>query len=417
MTRINNNKVNKIKPPGKNISTQNRHFENDLPESWKIVKLHDVAEFINGRAFKPSEWGNKGLPIIRIQNLTESSSVINHYDGVYDKKYYVDTGDILLSWSATLDIFKWKKCPALLNQHIFKVKPKKDILSDDYFLYYLKTILQKLKDKTHGSGMKHITKPELVKQEMILPPLLTQKKIVAVLEKAEKLREWRKEADALTNEFLKCVFLDMFGDPVKNPKGWDIIKFEEILLENPQNGLYKPITAYGEGTPILRIDSFYDGKITNIGELKRLKCTKKEIEKFKVQIGDIMINRVNSLKYLGKCGLVQNLVEDMVYESNMMRIRIRTEILNYTFMTMFLCTRYIKNQILTRAKKAVNQASINQKDVNSLKILVPPIELQNKYASIVEKVEEMHDAQKQSKQEIDNLFDALMQKAFKGELV
>jgi type I restriction enzyme S subunit len=129
-----------------------------------------------------------------------------------------------------------------------------------------------------------------------------------------------------------------------------------------------------------------------------------------------MINRVNSLDYLGKCGLVQYLFEDTVYESNMMRIRPRKDLLNSTYLTAFLCTKYIKNQILSRAKKAVNQASINQGDVTSLPILLPPLPLQQKFARIVENIESMRQSQNQSKQQIEDLFSALMQKAFRGEI-
>ena len=88
----------------------------------KLVKLKEVADFINGRAFKPEEWGDQGLPIIRIQNLTGSSRVLNYYSGVVDEKYLVKRGDILISWSASLGVYIWEGDDAILNQHIFKVE-------------------------------------------------------------------------------------------------------------------------------------------------------------------------------------------------------------------------------------------------------------------------------------------------------
>ena len=192
---------------------------------------------------------------------------------------------------------------------------------------------------------------------------------------------------------------------------------ESLLDEDPQNGLYKPSTDYGEGTQILRIDSFYDGKISNIKKLKRLNCTPEEIKKYGLNIGEVLINRVNSLEYLGKCGLVETLFEPTVFESNIMRLKLKKSTVNPEYLTSFLCTQFIKNQILQKAKKAVNQASINQADVKSLKILLPPIQLQNNYSFIIKQIERTKQSQKQSSLEINNLFDALMQKAFTGELI
>lgn len=87
----------------------------------KKVKLGEVATFINGYAFKPQDWSSEGREIIRIQNLTKTSTEINYYSGTIDKKYIVEAGDILISWSGTLGVFQWCGRSAVLNQHIFKV--------------------------------------------------------------------------------------------------------------------------------------------------------------------------------------------------------------------------------------------------------------------------------------------------------
>ncbi|MFW6046437.1 MAG: restriction endonuclease subunit S [Candidatus Woesearchaeota archaeon] len=146
-----------------------KYFEDIESTESEIHKLDDLAEYINGRAFKPSDWGKKGLPIIRIQNLTKSSKTINYYDGDYDNKHFIDTGDILLAWSATLDIFEWKEGPAILNQHIFKIIVNKNLVEKKFYMYLIKYVLKHLMDKIHGCGMKHITKPKLLNFEVKLP--------------------------------------------------------------------------------------------------------------------------------------------------------------------------------------------------------------------------------------------------------
>src|SRR3989344_4646386 len=126
-----------------------------LPKGWKEEKLGNLADYINGRGFKKSEWKKKGLPIIRIQNLTGRSKEFNYFNGDIEEKNIVYPGDLLMSWSATLDVYFWKQVKSVLNQHIFKVVPK----INKIFLYYLlKTKISEMYSKTHGTGMVHITK-------------------------------------------------------------------------------------------------------------------------------------------------------------------------------------------------------------------------------------------------------------------
>jgi len=387
-----------------------------LPEGWEWMELFQLVELIAGQAPPSSSYNQKndGVPFLRVNSFGEQYPKTNFWTNKPLK--ICKKGDILLSVAGTIGDVNIADNEYAITRSIFAIRAKNNSLFINYLFYYLKILKEILKDASSGSSQKIITIKTVTKLEIPLPSIETQRRIVSILEKAEETKRLRAQADEFTDRLLQSVFLEMFGDPVRNPKGWEGENLGEVLSENPQNGLYKPSTDYGGGTPILRIDSFYDGKITNIERLKRLKCTQEEIDKFKLQVGDILINRVNSLEYLGKCGLVQNLFEDTVYESNMMRIRPRTNILNSTYLTAFLCTKHIKNQILSRAKKAVNQASINQGDVTSLPILLPPLLLQQEFARVVEKIESMRQSQNQSKQQIEDLFSALMQKAFRGEI-
>ena len=163
-----------------------------------------------------------------------------------------------------------------------------------------------------------------------------------------------------------------------------------VLTIEPQNGLYKPQSDYvsdGIGVPILRIDSFYEGKVSNLSSLKRLICSEIELKRYSLYENDIVINRVNSIEYLGKCGLIQDLVENTVFESNMMRLHVDERKFHPVYITKLLCSEFIYQQILRRAKKAVNQASINQKDVQSFVVYMPPIEQQDQFASFVKQTD------------------------------
>lgn len=143
--------------------------------------LGSVATYINGRAFKPSEWEEEGLPIIRIQNLTDEKASANRTTAVYEDKYKVHDGDLLFAWSASLGAHIWHGGDAWLNQHIFKVLPNNDV-DKKYLFYYLEKVTAELYTKTHGSGMVHITKGPFMSTPINIPPLAEQQRIVSRIE-------------------------------------------------------------------------------------------------------------------------------------------------------------------------------------------------------------------------------------------
>jgi type I restriction enzyme S subunit len=261
-----------------------------------------------------------------------------------------------------------------------------------------------------------LTKTDFLNLEIPFPPLDDQIRIAHLLGKVEGLIAQRKKHLQQLDDLLKSVFLEMFGDPVRNEKGWPINPLTIYMSEQPNNGLYKPQSSYGSGTKIIRIDSFYDGIVQNIEGLKRVQITDVELLKFEIRPFDVLVNRVNSIEYLGKIGVVPAISEPMVYESNMMRFRLNHEAMLPVFLMYFWRTPYLKSQINSKAKKAVNQASVNQQDVAGLLVPQTPIDLQKQFSTIVEKVEGIKSHYQQSLTDLEALYGALSQQAFKGVL-
>lgn len=153
----------------------------DLPLNWALTSLGDIANYVNGKAFKPTDWENHGKPIIRIQNLNNHTASFNFSLAEHEQKYLVKNGDLLFAWSASLGAYIWHGEDAWLNQHIFKVHPS--ICINKVFLYYLLTdITASLYAKSHGSGMVHVTKGKFESTEIIIPPLQEQHRIVTKIE-------------------------------------------------------------------------------------------------------------------------------------------------------------------------------------------------------------------------------------------
>lgn len=190
----------------------------------------------------------------------------------------------------------------------------------------------------------------------------------------------RREAQAKAQAIVPALFVDMFGDAVTNSKGWPKCPLGELICSGPTNGLYKHKSLYGRGTPILRIDAFYSGKVKDLNALKRVELESDiELKRFGVEQGDIVINRVNSPEYLGKSAIIPELPEPIVFESNMMRLSVNRARALPEFVIAQLQQPAARNHFLANAKHAINQSSINQQDVKSLPMIVPPIAAQAKF--------------------------------------
>ncbi len=149
-------------------------------------RLGDIASYINGYPFKPDDWGQEGLPIIRIQNLTGTNEDFNYYDGQYPSKVEINNGDILISWSASLGIYLWDKGRAILNQHIFKVEFDKLPINKKFFIYAVGQVLEDMSKKAHGSTMKHIVKKDFDNTRIAYPDSRKQLEFAEIAEQSDK---------------------------------------------------------------------------------------------------------------------------------------------------------------------------------------------------------------------------------------
>lgn len=369
----------------------------------KIIALEDVAEIVQGgrHGLSGNHFVSRGHPAYGAGGLNgyletfefEEQAVILSSIGARCGKCFLASG-------------KWT---SLANTQVIRPNPK---LADARFLWH------QLNDESRwprsGTGQPFI-KPSDVKSHLIkLPSLSEQQRIAKLLEQADSLRRTRRYALELSDTFLPAAFLELFGDPAKKPQ-WPLVSFGELIAPGPQNGLYKPATDYGSGTPIVRIDAYQSGEVVDFNELKRVRLSPEDVEIFGLAAGDFLINRVNSRSHLGKSTLVPKLSEPTVFESNMMRFRVNESVLVPTYALKFLQTRFLNAQIQKQAKDASNQSSINQDDVEGFAILLPPLPLQQKFAALVERHERLRATQREALRQAEHLFQTLLHRAFDQE--
>ena len=200
------------------------------------------------------------------------------------------------------------------------------------------------------------------------------------------------------------------------PEEWGVVPLEQLIEGGPDNGLYRPQSEYGEGTPIVRIDAFNDGDLLRGPNLRRVSIGPTDVARFIVRPGDILINRVNSLSHLAKCALAVSFDEPTVYESNMMRLTLDSSRVVPEFGFRWLLSEQVKKHLTRRAKRAVAQASVNQNDVRTIPTPCPPRSEQLYIAGVVGSVEQRMETETGALAVLNEVKSALMSVLLTGVL-
>lgn len=179
-----------------------------------LTRMGDVATYINGYAFKPTNWSENGLPIIRIQNLNNANAVYNYFDGVLPEKYLVRKGDVLVSWATHLEAYIWKGHDAWLNQHIFKVVFDKIPINDVYFVYSTEEALRQAFKNAHGfkPTMEHIKRSDFEDAVIQLPNVEVQNKFAKFAAQVDKSKLTIQQSLDKLEILKKALMQQYFGD-------------------------------------------------------------------------------------------------------------------------------------------------------------------------------------------------------------
>ena len=344
-------------------------------------RLGDMASYVNGYAFKPEQRGKVGLPIIRIQDLTGNIYDLGFYDGDYPKKVEINDGDVLISWSASLGVYEWSRGKALLNQHIFKVVFDKLTVDKKFFMYAVQYKLEEMESKTHGATMKHITKKDFDNTVIPFPTIVEQERISNTLNKLHTIIDSKKFQLEKLDNLIKARFVEMFGDVYKTSKypkqKWNNI----VTIKNGKD--YKKVAVNKGGYPVY-------GTGGEIARTSEFLCPENTI-------------------IVGRKGTINNplLVREKFWNVDTAFGVIPSDKLHYLyffwFCKMFDFSRLNKQAVLPSTTKA---------DLLNIEMQVPPIEIQNKFATFVAQVDKSKFAVQKSLEKTQLLFDSLMQEYF-----
>ena len=272
-----------------------------------------------------------------------------------------------------------------------------------YFGKYLQSKFKYLRSKCTGATIPHISKNVLENLKIPLPSLEQQKQIADILDKALSLRQKRKQSIQLLDDYLKSVFYDMFGDPVKNEKRWEIKKLEELIKIERNNILPENIE---EGMKYIDLESIEKetGKIKNFYKVSNgfIKSNKFIFSKNHILYGKLRpyLNKVALPDFNGICST--DILPILTIKNKSVK-----------YFISFLLRQPIFVNYANERSSGANLPRVNVETIYEFNIIAPPINLQNQFAQIVGQVEQTKSKMEESLKEINNLFNSLMNKSFK----
>lgn len=389
----------------------------------KKVKLGDICEVRGGYAFKSIDFQKQGIPVIRISNISDNSVLLDDKTVFVDsvsqdmlQKYSIHKGDILVALSGAttgkFGIYE-EDTEALLNQRVAKLIPS-NLINNLYLYYYLNTLRSIILQRAMGVAQPNISPKEIEDMIIFLPLLETQIKIAQILDQAQRLIDKRKEQIALLDELVQSVFYDMFGDPALNDKEWECGRISDIIVKTQYGTSTKANENEGEYA-VLRMNNITYRGNWDFRALKYVDLDEKDRKKYLVYKGEVLFNRTNSKELVGKTAVYKR-EEPMAYAGYLVKATPNNRA-NGQFIASYMNTKYIKSLLFNMAKNIVGMANINAEEFKSIKVYIPPIELQNQFAEMVENIEKQKELLNKSLAELETNFHSLMQRAFRGELV
>ena len=294
-------------------------------------------------------------------------------------------------------------------------------LDPNYLFYFTQTgyFISHLTELSTGAGYPAVSDEDILDTRIPLPTLTEQKRIASLLARADRLRQLRRTAHDLGDALLQSVFLEMFGDPVTNSKKWDVESLEDVLASSPQNGLYVPEEQYESrdsenGVEMVHMSDAFYGRVER-GSLKRVKISEKDIQKYSITHHDLLIAR-RSLNFEGaaKPCLIPISEEPLVFESSMIRVTTDQSKILPIYLYYYFSNEKAKQAHILKYVTKSTISGINQENLKQIKIIMPPLSLQEEFAGVVARVESLRGRMGESARQAEGLFESLLSQSFGG---
>ncbi|CAO1659101.1 Type I restriction modification DNA specificity domain-containing protein [Halomonas sp. NYA30] len=390
------------------------------------VKLGELCHLVTKGTTPTSlgyDFSSKGIPFLRIQNLGNNTVTLNDVLYIDNKTHKalkrsnIKPGDLLITIAGTIGRVaivpeNFPECNC--NQAVAILRFDHQKLLPNYLLYWLLTndAFRQISGKKVTATISNLSLGQIKELEIPLLPLAEQERIAAILNKAEAICRKRKQSIQFFDELLRAVFLEMFGDPVTNPMGWDESVLQDVAHVRSGVTKGKKIDPSKAVTlPYMRVANVQDGYLL-LGDIQEITVSPSDAEKCKLMAGDILLTEGGDPDKLGRGHVWNNEIKNCIHQNHIFSVRIKDQrLIRPEFLSAQIASQRGKRYFLRVGKQTTGIATINKTALIGFEPLVPPIELQDRYIEISKAVSYLKE-----KAHVGNadLFSSLSQKAFNG---
>jgi type I restriction enzyme, S subunit len=363
---------------------------------WPEVRLDDVCEERTGTR-DPTKLPDKAFRYVDISSVDNKNKRILAAGNMFGHsapsraRQIIKLNDVLVSMTRP-NLNAVAMCPAELDGEIcstgFAVLRSKDTLSPSYLFHFVRSrkFIEATTSAVSGALYPAITSSFLRSLYLPFPPLDEQRRIVGLLDRAAEIRRRADAARATARAIIPALFLDTFGDPATNPKGWPVAELSTVA--DIGSGLTKGRKLSGQdtvATPYLRVANVQDGFL-NLSEIKLIDATAADLERTVLRAGDLLMTEGGDPDKLGRCAIWREEVEGCLHQNHIFRVRVGQRLLpEYT--AAFIQSDGGKSYFLRVAKRTTGIASINKTQLGAFPILVPSMRLQAAFTEQARRVE------------------------------
>jgi type I restriction enzyme S subunit len=395
--------------------------------STPYVAIADVCDVVSGATPKTNEptFWDGDIPWVTPKDLSEQQAkeisatarCITSAGLDSCSTRILPAGSVLLSSRAPIGLVAINTVPMCTNQGFKSLVPKAGVIDSGYLYWWLSANKATLQHLGRGATFKEVSKQIVADLQIPLPTLCEQKRIAAILDAAAALQAKRQASIEQLDYLLQSTFLQTFGDPVTNPRGWiDSVLLGEVA--DITSGVTKGRKLRNQSTrevPYLAVVNVQDRHLV-LDPVKMIEATDAEIAKYRLLRSDLLLTEGGDRDKLGRGTLWQDELPECIHQNHIFRVRLHDERWVPVFLNWLVGSDRGKRYFLSQAKQTTGIASINLSQLKRFPLLLPPLPLQQRFASVVEAVESHKILLKAQQAELHSLFASLQLRAFSGEL-
>ena len=307
--------------------------------------------------------------------------------------------------------------PYYFSNFTLRLRPDPSKVHPRWLFYWLtsrrgRALLEGMNPTT--SGLRNLNKRLYLEQSIPLRSLAEQSQLTELLEKADAIHRKRRESLRLLDRLQRSTFMEMFGDPGKNEKGWGIGRMGDVISET-QYGTSARANSQGNGLPVLRMNNITRSGAIDLREVKWCEISARDFDKYTLRRGDMLFNRTNSPELVGKTA-VWDLDEAYAFAGYLIRVRFDDTRALPEYVSGYLNSSYGKQILFEKAKPSINMSNISPTELRRLPIMLPPLDAQARYRELLSKVKVAARQIASAIPVCESLYDSLAHRAFEGNL-